>query len=180
MRSLRVTSLSTIARLKIICSPILPFRSIPTAAARGAPRHDQRSLSGVYDAYVLERCSSESEDTTIDILERCISQPEISMWRCVKSSRENGDDESELGCGIRPKMNVSDRIFGCFGNTPELATVTPLRSLLRRTEWRPLCELLNEVPPRGAQKMNVSGRNFGRLCYGTCNTSSLKGDFDPK
>jgi len=61
------------------------------------------------------------------------------MWRCVKSSRESGDDESELGCGIRPKMNVSDRIFGCFGNTPELAKVTPLRSLLRPTEWRPFC-----------------------------------------
>jgi len=42
-----------------------------TAAARGAPRHDQRSLSGGYDANVLERCSSESEGTIIDILERC-------------------------------------------------------------------------------------------------------------
>ena len=110
------------------------------AAARGAPRHDQRSLSGVYDsttpmryAYVLERCSSESEDTTTDILERCISQPEKSVWRCVKSSRENGDDENELGCGIRPKMNVSDRIFAW------LATVTTLRSLLRPTEWRRFC-----------------------------------------
>jgi len=62
------------------------------------------------------------------------------MWRCVKSSRESGDDESELGCGIRLKMDVSDRsdrILGCFGNTPELATVTALRSLLRPTEWRP-------------------------------------------
>ena len=61
-----------------------------TAAARGAPRHDQRSLSEVYDTYVLERCVSESEDITIDILERCISQSEESTWRCVKSSRESG------------------------------------------------------------------------------------------
>ena len=51
---------------------------------------------------------SESEDTTIDILERCISQSEKSIWRCVKSSRESGEDKNELGCGIRPKMNVSD------------------------------------------------------------------------
>jgi len=57
----------------------------------------------------------------------------------VKSSRENGDDENELGGGIRPKMDVSDRIFRCFGNTPELATVTTLRSLLRPTEWRRFC-----------------------------------------
>ena len=60
---------------------------------------------------------SESEDITIDILERCISQSEKSIWQCVKSSRESGQDKNELGCGIRPKMNVSDRIFGCFGNT---------------------------------------------------------------
>ena len=112
-----------------------------TAAARAAPRHDQRSLSGVYDAYVPERCISESEDTTIDIRERCISQPERSAWRCVKSSSESREDENELGCGIRPKMNVSDRIFGCFGNTniPELATVTILRSLPRPFKWRPFC-----------------------------------------
>ena len=59
---------------------------------------------------------SESEDITIDILERCISQSEKCIWRCVKSSRESGEDKNELGCGIRPKMNVSDLIFGCFGN----------------------------------------------------------------
>jgi len=116
-------------------------RTTRTAAARGAPRHDQRSLSGVYDTYVLERCMSESEDITADILERCISQSEKSIWRCVKSSRESGEDKNELGCGIRPKMNVSDRIFGCFGNTntPELATVTTLRLLLRPSKWRPFC-----------------------------------------
>ena len=56
---------------------------------------------------------SESEDITIDILERCISQSDKSIWRCVKSSRESGEDKNELGCGIWPKMNVSDRIFGC-------------------------------------------------------------------
>ena len=61
---------------------------------------------------------SESEDIAIDILERCISQSEKGIRRCVKSSRESGEDKNELGCGIRPKMNVSDRIFGCFGNTP--------------------------------------------------------------
>ena len=46
-----------------------------------------------------------------------------------------------LGCGIRPKMNVSGRIFGCFGNTksPELAAVTTLKSLLKPTKWRPFC-----------------------------------------
>ena len=84
---------------------------------------------------------SESEDITIDILKRCISQSEKSIWRCVKSSHESGEDKNELGCGIRPKMNVSDRIFGCFGNTntPELATVTTLRSLLRPTKWGPFC-----------------------------------------
>jgi len=48
----------------------LNFIWVNTAAARGAPRHDQRSLSGVYDTYVLERCMSESEDIAIDILER--------------------------------------------------------------------------------------------------------------
>ena len=86
---------------RVLLRRLRPLEEINgTAAARGAPRHDQRILSGVYGAYVLERCSSESEDTTIDILERCISQSEISMWRCVKSSRESGDDESELGCGI--------------------------------------------------------------------------------
>ena len=114
-------------------------KSYFTAAARGAPRHDQRSLSGVYDVYVLERCSSESEGTITDILELCISQSEKSMRRCVKFSRESGDEKNELGCGIRPKMNVSDRILGCFGNTPELATVTTLRSLLRPTEGRRFC-----------------------------------------
>ena len=89
------------------------------AAARGAPRHDQRSLSGVYDAYVLERYSSESEDTTTDILERCISQSEKSIWRCVKSSRESGDDENELwGAEYGPKGMFRTLFRGCFGNTP--------------------------------------------------------------
>jgi len=82
-----------------------------SGAGSTAPRSTK--FVWVYDAYVqiLERCSSESEDNTADILERCISQSDNSIWRYVKSSRESGDDENELGCGIRPKMN-SGRIFG--------------------------------------------------------------------
>ena len=84
---------------------------------------------------------SQSEDTTVDILERYISESEQSIWRCVKSSPESVGGENELECEIRLKLSASDRIFGCFGNTntPELATVTTLRSLLRPTKWRPFC-----------------------------------------
>ena len=63
------------------------------------------------------------------------------MFRAVISDVESVGGENELECEIRLKLNASDRFFGCFGNTntPELATVTTLRSLLRPTKWRPFC-----------------------------------------
>jgi len=97
--------LTSVIVLTLTYAPTHHFLSVPslhcnhTAAARGEPRHDQRILCGVYGPYVLERC---------------ISQSEQSMWRCVQSSPESGDDENELACVIRPNMNVSDRTFGCY------------------------------------------------------------------